>query len=121
MPQVVESFEPYLHRVDKIVATTSNAPLLVELEQRLQQVLSGESYERFAEQTTENFKRLFPLARVSLSYSFLGSDYQSGLFFGQKKPGLWGTRVKTIRSKTKDTFRCDLNRQPLGGMCRRLL
>ena len=29
--------------VDKIVATTSNAPLLVELEQQLQQLLSGEA------------------------------------------------------------------------------
>jgi len=26
--------------------------------------LRGEAYERFAEQTTENFKRLFPLAHV---------------------------------------------------------
>ena len=42
-PLAVESFEPYLHRVDKIVATTSNAPLLVELEQRLQLLLSGEA------------------------------------------------------------------------------
>ncbi len=42
-PLVVESFEPYLRRVDKIVATTSNAPLLVELEQQLQQLLSGEA------------------------------------------------------------------------------
>ena len=42
-PLVVESFESYLHRVDKIVATTSNAPLLVELEQQLQQLLSGEA------------------------------------------------------------------------------
>ena len=28
-------------------------------------MLRGESYERFAEQTTENFKRLFPLAHVA--------------------------------------------------------
>ena len=42
-PLVVESFESYLYRVDKIVATTSNAPLLVELEQQLQQLLSGEA------------------------------------------------------------------------------
>ena len=42
-PLAVESFEPYLHRVDKIVATTSNAPLLVELEQHLQLLLSGEA------------------------------------------------------------------------------
>ena len=42
-PLVVESFESYLHRVDKIVATTSNAPLLIELEQQLQQLLSGEA------------------------------------------------------------------------------
>lgn len=42
-PLVVDSFEPYLHRVDKIVATTSNAPLLVALEQQLQLLLSGEA------------------------------------------------------------------------------
>ena len=29
-------------------------------------MLRGESYERFAEQTTENFKRLFPLAHVAV-------------------------------------------------------
>ena len=40
-PQVVESFEPYLHQVHKIVATCLNAPLLIELEQRLQPLLSG--------------------------------------------------------------------------------
>ena len=28
-------------------------------------MLRGESYERFAEQTTENFKRLFPLAHLA--------------------------------------------------------
>lgn len=42
-PLVVDSFEPYLHRVDKIVATTSNAPLLITLEQQLQLLLSGEA------------------------------------------------------------------------------
>ena len=40
-PKVVESYEPYLHKVHKIVATCSDAPLLLDLEQRLQPVLSG--------------------------------------------------------------------------------
>ena len=40
-PQVVESFEPYLHQVHKIVATCSDAPLLMDLEQRLQPLLNG--------------------------------------------------------------------------------
>ncbi|MES2871053.1 MAG: Cof-type HAD-IIB family hydrolase [Pseudomonadota bacterium] len=40
-PRVVTSFEPYLHGVHKIVAASANAPLLVDLEQRLQPVLSG--------------------------------------------------------------------------------
>ncbi len=40
-PKVVESYEPYLHRVHKIVATCSDAALLMDLEQRLQPVLSG--------------------------------------------------------------------------------
>ncbi|MBY8939454.1 HAD family phosphatase [Pseudomonas tolaasii] len=35
-PRVVESFEPYLDRVNKIVAASHNAPLLVELEAQLQ-------------------------------------------------------------------------------------
>ena len=40
-PQVVESFEPYLHQVHKIVATCNDAPLLMSLEQRLQPLLKG--------------------------------------------------------------------------------
>lgn len=34
-PVVVESFEPYLERIDKIVATSNNTELLIELEARL--------------------------------------------------------------------------------------
>lgn len=40
-PNVVPSFEPYLHGVHKIVAASRNAPLLVELEQQLQSLLHG--------------------------------------------------------------------------------
>ncbi|MFL1491482.1 HAD family hydrolase [Pseudomonas antarctica] len=40
-PLVVESFEPYLDRVDKIVAASRNAPLLVELETQLQPKVQG--------------------------------------------------------------------------------
>lgn len=40
-PRVVASFEPYLHGVHKIVAASRNALLLVDLEQRLQPLLSG--------------------------------------------------------------------------------
>lgn len=40
-PRVVESFEPYLDRVDKIVAASRNAPLLVELEAQLQPKVQG--------------------------------------------------------------------------------
>ncbi|MGE1156249.1 HAD family hydrolase [Pseudomonas kitaguniensis] len=40
-PKVVESFEPYLDRVDKIVAASRNAPLLVELEAQLQPKVQG--------------------------------------------------------------------------------
>jgi len=40
-PVVVESFEPYLDRVDKIVAASNNAQLLVELEARLQPKVQG--------------------------------------------------------------------------------
>ena len=42
-PQVVASFEPYLQRVDKIVAASRNAPLLVELERQLQGELDGQA------------------------------------------------------------------------------
>ncbi|MCJ7960143.1 MAG: HAD family hydrolase, partial [Pseudomonas sp.] len=40
-PVVVESFEPYLDRVDKIVAASHNTQLLVELEGRLQPKVQG--------------------------------------------------------------------------------
>ncbi|MDP1044943.1 efflux RND transporter permease subunit, partial [Klebsiella pneumoniae] len=40
-PVVVESFEPYLDRVDKIVAASNNTQLLVELEARLQPKVQG--------------------------------------------------------------------------------
>lgn len=40
-PLVVESFEPYLDRVDKIVAASHNTQLLVELEARLQPKVQG--------------------------------------------------------------------------------
>jgi len=42
-PRVVTSFEPYLHGVHKIVAASRNAALLVDLEQRLQPLLSGQA------------------------------------------------------------------------------
>lgn len=41
VPLVVESFEPYLDRVDKIVAASRNAELLVELEAQLQPKVQG--------------------------------------------------------------------------------
>ncbi|WHT78967.1 Cof-type HAD-IIB family hydrolase [Pseudomonas rhodesiae] len=40
-PQVVQSFEPYLDRVDKIVAASLNTQLLVELEARLHPKVEG--------------------------------------------------------------------------------
>lgn len=40
-PRVVESFEPYLDRVDKIVAASNNTQLLVELEAQLQPKVQG--------------------------------------------------------------------------------
>ncbi|MBD8150760.1 HAD family hydrolase [Pseudomonas fluorescens] len=40
-PVVVESFEPYLDRVDKIVAASNNTQLLVELEARLHPKVQG--------------------------------------------------------------------------------
>jgi Cof subfamily protein (haloacid dehalogenase superfamily) len=42
-PVVVESFEPYLDRIDKIVAASNNAPLLVELEAQLQPNVDGQA------------------------------------------------------------------------------
>lgn len=40
-PRVVESFEPYLDRVDKIVGASTNTQLLMELEARLQPKVKG--------------------------------------------------------------------------------
>ncbi|WP_053119805.1 Cof-type HAD-IIB family hydrolase [Pseudomonas sp. P1.31] len=40
-PVVVESFEPYLERIDKIVATSNNTELLIELEARLIPKVNG--------------------------------------------------------------------------------
>ncbi|MHC8305586.1 HAD family hydrolase [Pseudomonas sp. PB3P13] len=42
-PVVVESFEPYLQRIDKIVAASNNAELLIELEARLLARLEGQA------------------------------------------------------------------------------
>ncbi|SFA93576.1 hypothetical protein SAMN03159488_01132 [Pseudomonas sp. NFIX10] len=42
-PVEVESFEPYLERIDKIVATSANTDLLVELEARLHPLLKGQA------------------------------------------------------------------------------
>ncbi|MFK3789321.1 Cof-type HAD-IIB family hydrolase [Pseudomonas piscis] len=42
-PQVVDSFEEYLHCVDKVVAASSDARLLMELEARLQQQTAGQA------------------------------------------------------------------------------
>ena len=42
-PRVVTDFGDYLQRVDKIVAASRNAPLLVELEHQLQDVFGGEA------------------------------------------------------------------------------
>lgn len=40
-PVVVESFEPYLERIDKIVATSNNTQLLIELEAQLLPKVNG--------------------------------------------------------------------------------
>ncbi|MGE8189717.1 HAD family hydrolase [Pseudomonas sp. NPDC086278] len=42
-PVVVESFEPYLTRIDKIVATSNNTQLLIELEARLLPMVEGQA------------------------------------------------------------------------------
>ncbi|VVN67552.1 Sugar phosphatase YidA [Pseudomonas fluorescens] len=42
-PVVVESFEPYLSRIDKIVATSNNHELLIELEARLLPMVEGQA------------------------------------------------------------------------------
>ncbi|PKH15849.1 MULTISPECIES: HAD family hydrolase [Pseudomonas] len=42
-PVVVESFEPYLQKIDKIVATSNNAQLLIELEALLLPKVDGQA------------------------------------------------------------------------------
>jgi hypothetical protein len=42
-PVIVQSFEPYLSRIDKIVAASSNTQLLVELEARLLAKVEGQA------------------------------------------------------------------------------
>ncbi|PWE41197.1 Cof-type HAD-IIB family hydrolase [Pseudomonas prosekii] len=42
-PVVVESFEPYLQKIDKIVATSNNAQLLIELEALLLPKVEGQA------------------------------------------------------------------------------
>jgi Cof subfamily protein (haloacid dehalogenase superfamily) len=42
-PVAVESFEPYLSRIDKIVATSNNHELLIELEARLLPMVEGQA------------------------------------------------------------------------------
>ncbi|VVN89454.1 HAD family hydrolase [Pseudomonas fluorescens] len=42
-PVTVESFEPYLERIDKIVAASANGQLLIELEARLQSEIEGQA------------------------------------------------------------------------------
>ncbi|KAB0494202.1 HAD family hydrolase [Pseudomonas vancouverensis] len=42
-PVVVDSYEPYLERIDKIVATSENTELLVELEARLLPKVEGQA------------------------------------------------------------------------------
>ncbi|MDB5996011.1 MAG: hydrolase [Pseudomonas sp.] len=42
-PVVVESFEPYLQRIDKIVATSHNTQLLIELEAQLLPKVEGQA------------------------------------------------------------------------------
>lgn len=42
-PVVVESFEPYLERIDKIVATSNNTDLLIELEALLLPTVEGQA------------------------------------------------------------------------------
>ncbi|WP_296255108.1 MULTISPECIES: TatD family hydrolase [unclassified Pseudomonas] len=59
---LVETDSPYLAPIP--YRGKPNLPQYVREVAEFLAVLRGESYERFAEQTTENFKRLFPLARV---------------------------------------------------------
>ena len=42
-PVLVDSFEPHLHRVDKIVAASHNVQLLIDLEHRLHRELTGKA------------------------------------------------------------------------------
>ena len=42
-PVWVDSFEPHVHRVDKIVAASHNVQLLIDLEHRLQRELTGKA------------------------------------------------------------------------------
>ena len=59
---LVETDSPYLAPIP--YRGKPNLPQYVREVAEFLAMLRGESYERFAEQTTENFQRLFPLARV---------------------------------------------------------
>ncbi|WP_095078826.1 TatD family hydrolase [Pseudomonas sp. Irchel s3h17] len=59
---LVETDSPYLAPIP--YRGKPNLPQYVREVAEFLAMLRGESYERFAEQTTENFKRLFPLAHV---------------------------------------------------------
>src|SRR3546814_5453757 len=59
---LVETDSPYLAPIP--YRGKPNLPQYVREVAEFQEMLRGESYERFAEQTTENFKRQFPLAHV---------------------------------------------------------
>lgn len=59
---LVETDSPYLAPIPH--RGKPNLPQYVREVAEFLAMLRGESYERFCEQTTENFKRLFPLARV---------------------------------------------------------
>ena len=59
---LVETDSPYLAPIP--YRGKPNLPQYVREVAEFLAMLRGEPYERFAEQTTENFKRLFPLAHV---------------------------------------------------------
>ncbi|MNP71171.1 putative deoxyribonuclease YcfH [compost metagenome] len=59
---LVETDSPYLAPIP--YRGKPNLPQYVREVAEFLAMLRGEAYERFAEQTTENFKRLFPLAHV---------------------------------------------------------
>lgn len=59
---LVETDSPYLAPIP--YRGKPNLPQYVREVAEFVAMLRGESFERFSEQTTENFKRLFPLARV---------------------------------------------------------